>query len=211
MERDEGLRSLGQRLQAGLTVATSWRAEDIAQFVPGQADLVTISYVLGELAAPAQRSVVGAAWQSARKLLVIIEPGTPRGFANLLKAREQVTAAGGYSLAPCPRAEAHACPMQANDDWCHFAVRVERTGLHRRVKGGDLGHEDEKFCYFVASHEPLTTARSRVVRHPQQHGGHVQLTLCTSAGIQQRAVTRSNKTLYRAARKASWGDAWPES
>jgi ribosomal protein RSM22 (predicted rRNA methylase) len=94
---------------------------------------------------------------------------------------------------------------------------VERTSLHRQLKGGTLGYEDEKFSYLVAARPEViadkdSPAYSRLVRHPGKHSGHVQLTLCTPQGlIENRTVARSSKIAYKAARKAEWGDAWPES
>ncbi len=47
------------------------------------------------------------------------------------------------------------------------------------------------------------------VRHPLKHPGHVRFTLCMPDGLQQPTISKSQKSLYRAARKAEWGDAWP--
>ncbi len=93
-------------------------------------------------------------------------------------------------------------------DWCHFAVRVERTRLHRHLKGGSLGYEDEKFCYLVAMRGGARPAGARVVRHPEVQAGRVTVQLCTPAGLDRRVVTRRSAE-WRAARKASWGDRWP--
>ena len=73
-----------------------------------------------------QIEVLKKAWDAA-KVLVIVEPGTPRGFENILKAREQLIQWGGKMIAPCPHVK--QCPMK--DKWCHFSVRLERTREHR--------------------------------------------------------------------------------
>ena len=100
--------------------------------------------------------------------------------------------------------------MAAAGDWCHFAQRLERTSIHRRIKSGALGHEDEKFSYVVFSREPFAAAAARIVRHPQKRGGHVQLTLCTPEGLRDRTIGKSRKEAYRRARKAAWGDPWSD-
>jgi ribosomal protein RSM22 (predicted rRNA methylase) len=88
-------------------------------------------------------------------------------------------------------------------------VRLDRSALHRRVKGGRLGHEDEKFSYVLASRAPVTPAGGRVLRHPVTRKGLVQLEVCDSAGSAGRVVvTRRDPIAYRAARDASWGDTW---
>ncbi len=168
-------------------------------------DLVVISYAIGELSTRSVTRLISSAWEAAR-VLVIVEPGTPKGFGHVLDVRNAMISAGAKLIAPCPHHE--ECPLAAAGDWCHFAERVERSAIHRRVKSAALGYEDEKFSYVVAAKDPVVRPAARVVRHPQVHGGHMQLTLCTAKGLQQATITRSQKALYRAARKARWGDAW---
>lgn len=170
-------------------------------------DLIIISYALGEMASSALEQVLPRAWNSAQKFLVLIEPGTKRGFAAINAARTVLIQQGAGILAPCPHRE--VCPMAAAGDWCHFSQRLERTAEHRRIKGASLGYEDEKFSYLIATRLELSPAQARIVRHPQKHSGHVQLELCTKAGIlEKRTVTKSDREGYKHARHAEWGDQW---
>jgi ribosomal protein RSM22 (predicted rRNA methylase) len=212
VERDSGLIGLGRQLCASSDSRALRRAEWIQADLNGKLaeealDLVVASYSLGELS-PAQRSpCLRQAWQRTRKLLVLIEPGTRAGFGCIHQARSELIALGVTLLAPCPHGL--ACPMAAAGDWCHFAARVERTAMHRRIKGGELGHEDEKFSYLAATPLKANPAEQRIVRHPAYHSGFVELQLCSADGISKRTIGRSKKTEYRAARRAAWGDAWP--
>jgi ribosomal protein RSM22 (predicted rRNA methylase) len=217
IERDVELVSLGKRLLAASPSATAkeswWFELDLANLATSKKtelayELVVISYALGEFTSVRQQELMSMVWTMTRDLLVLIEPGTPRGFANVLAARKALGALGAHILAPCPRCEPHPCPMAEIDDWCHFAQRVERTSLHRALKGGELGYEDEKFSYVVLSRQPITTATARVVRHPIIRKGHVELQLCTPVGLARLTVGKSQKERYRAARKAKWGDAF---
>jgi ribosomal protein RSM22 (predicted rRNA methylase) len=172
-------------------------------------DLVVISYTLGELPQAAIEAVLNKAWKCAAKFLVVIEPGTRRGFAAINAARSSLIANASAILAPCPHH--FTCPMAAAGDWCHFSQRVERTSQHRQLKGGALGYEDEKFSYLIAAKSAVPSTGARIVRHPGKHSGHVKLALCTENGqIEHRTITRSNKEAYKRARKAEWGDAWLE-
>ena len=112
---------------------------------------------LGE---PERSRLVEKAWEATSRALLLVEPGTPAGFEIIRAAREQLIAAGAFIGAPCPHET--PCPMAAGD-WCHFAVRVERTRLHRQAKGGDLGYEDEKFS-FVASENTLPENTDELVK-----------------------------------------------
>jgi ribosomal protein RSM22 (predicted rRNA methylase) len=150
--------------------------------------------------------MVRAAWMKSGSLLAIIEPGTPQGFRRVHAARALLLESGGHIVAPCPHAG--TCPMFATGDWCHFAVRLERTAEHRRLKSGALGYEDEKFSYIVVSTEQVGLPESRVLRHPLIHPGHMRLTLCRPERSESRTITRSQKPLWRYARKLSWGDEW---
>ncbi len=169
-------------------------------------DLVLASYSLGELTAAAQEQVIASAWEAARSALVLIEPGTPRGFEVMANAREQLLSAGARLAAPCPH-EA-ACPMRTAGDWCHFSARVERTSEHRRLKQAELGYEDEKFSYLVATRLVPEVPAARIVRHPMRHSGFAKLQLCARGKLETETVTRSQKEKYRAAKRAEWGSGW---
>ena len=93
-------------------------------------------------------------------------------------------------------------------DWCHFSERLERSSLHRRLKSGELGYEDEKFSYVVASRLAARKAAARIVRHPAARKGYVELQLCAPDGLRKETVTRSQGEEYKRARKAEWGEEW---
>ncbi len=171
------------------------------------ADLITVSYVLKELTAAARTELVDAA-AAAGQAVVIVEPGTPDGYARIIEARDRLIAAGLTIAAPCPHSD--ACPIAPGSDWCHFSARVSRSSLHRQVKGGSLSHEDEKFSYVVATRFPTAPAAARITRRPQIRKGQVLLELCTrEEGLARSTVTKRHGELYRAARNIAWGDPWP--
>nr|WP_200823127.1 small ribosomal subunit Rsm22 family protein [Actinacidiphila yanglinensis] len=174
------------------------------------ADLVTVSYVLGELT-PADRAAVVAAATAATSpggVLLVAEPGTPDGYARIIAARDRLVADGLTVLAPCPHSG--TCPITGTD-WCHFAARVPRSALHRQVKGGTLPYEDEKFSYVAATRAAAAApAPARIVRHPQTRKGQVLLDLCAASGdLTRTTVSKRQGPLYRAVRDARWGDPWP--
>ncbi|MFJ6791443.1 small ribosomal subunit Rsm22 family protein [Streptomyces angustmyceticus] len=198
---------LGRELAAGTLPGTEWRRQTIGAglTVPDGTDLVTVSYVLGELRPDDRRAVVAAA--AAATAVVLIEPGTPDGYLRIREARTQLTEAGLRIVAPCPHSG--ACPIVPGEDWCHFAARVSRSSLHRQVKGGSLPYEDEKFSYVAATTLDAAPAPARITRKPQLRKGQVLLDLCTARdGLQRTTVTKRHGTHYREARDASWGDSW---
>ncbi|MFJ3755660.1 small ribosomal subunit Rsm22 family protein [Streptomyces sp. NPDC090080] len=185
-----------------------WRRARIgAALTIESTDLVTVSYVLNELDEAARGALVDAAATAAGSV-VIVEAGTPAGYARIIEARERLVAAGFRIAAPCPHSA--ACPIVPGTDWCHFSVRVSRSSLHRQVKGGSLAYEDEKFSYVAATRLPAVPAPARVVRRPQIRKGQVLLDLCETDGrLARTTVTKRHGDLYKAARDADWGDAWP--
>ncbi|HEY9441295.1 MAG TPA: small ribosomal subunit Rsm22 family protein, partial [Streptomyces sp.] len=204
--------ALGRELAAASGIPglrdAEWRRTRIGTGIELEpADLVTISYVLKELTPRAAAELADAA-AAAAQAVVIVEPGTPDGYARIIAARDRLIAAGMSVAAPCPHSG--ACPIEPGTDWCHFAARVSRSSLHRQVKGGSLSHEDEKFSYVVATRFPAQPVRARVIRRPQIRKGQVLLELCTrDEGLRGATVSKRQGTLYRDARDTAWGDAWP--
>lgn len=195
MERD---RALAKEARAFLPGAT-WMEADAARVERfPERDLVMAAYSLGEIGAP----IAARLWQAARVALVVVEPGTPKGFALIRAIREELLAAGAHIAAPCPGPV--PCPM-AGADWCHFAARVERSSLHRRLKGGELNYEDEKYSYVAFTRQAYATAAARVVRRPQHHAGWIELQVCAAAGLETRRVTKRDREAFREARHVTWG------
>ncbi|MFH9659766.1 small ribosomal subunit Rsm22 family protein [Streptomyces sp. NPDC017248] len=202
--------ALGRELAAARPALTDarWRRARIgADLTLDDTDLVTVSYVLNELTQTDRAALVDAAARAARSV-VIVEAGTPAGYARVIEARDRLIRAGFRIAAPCPHSA--ACPIAPGTDWCHFAARVGRSSLHRQVKGGSLAYEDEKFSYVAATRLPAAPAAARVVRRPQIRKGQVLLDLCESGErLDRTTVTKRHGDLYKAARDAAWGDAWP--
>jgi ribosomal protein RSM22 (predicted rRNA methylase) len=172
---------------------------------PGdEADLVIVSYVLGELAPGTLGNAIDRFWGSATDTLIVVEPGTTAGYERILAVRDHAIRAGGTVLAPCPHDA--ACPLPPGD-WCHFSVRLPRTRTHRTAKAAERGFEDEKLAYVVLARNPHARAGARILRRPELHGGHVVLDLCTTQGLERRTVSKRDGTSYKQARKAGWGDA----
>ena len=74
------------------------------------------------------------------------------------------------------------------------------------MKGGELGHEDEKFSYVALAREPVDLPAARIIRHPQHRPGLIEIETCTAAGLRSERIAKRDRDRFRAARKAAWGD-----
>lgn len=165
-------------------------------------DLVLMSYSLGEMPNPGE--IVKAAWAATQKFLVLIEPGTPKGYELIMTMRDTLLAEGAYMVAPCPNAL--PCPM-SHGDWCHFPARVERSKLHMQLKGGTLGYEDEKFSYLIMAKQASALPRARIISNPAHHKGHMESRVCTDGTIADIVISKRDGEAYKRAKKSRWGDA----
>ena len=76
------------------------------------------------------------------------------------------------------------------------------------MKEASLPYEDAKLSYVVLSRFPsVAVPWARVLRHPWHGKGHVDLRLCTEAGIVPRTVGRSAGAGWKLARKLEWGSS----
>lgn len=209
LEREAAMRAVGSELMragGGALAAASWQEWDaLSGGELPRADMVCEGYMLGELSESDRLPAAQRIFAAADKMALFIEPGTPQGFANLAAVRKHLAGLGAHVAAPCP-AGAKDCPM-AGEDWCHFTVRVQRTKLHKQLKGGDAPYEDEKFCFLALTKEaPEAACSARVLRHPQIAPGRITLTLCESGAVQNRMVTKKDP-LWKQVRKIHAGDS----
>lgn len=205
VEREKNMLSLAGRFcDAGGFKAELIRSDARTFETTEKFDLVTVSYALNEMDKASREKLLDKLSEYTNKLLLIVEPGTPAAF-NLQKEIRRYMAAKGRSLiAPCPGNT--VCSLPEND-WCHFSCRVQRSKLHKFVKGGDSPFEDEKYTYSAFCFDgSLTACKARVLRHPITDKGKVFLSLCTDNGIKSQTVFKSDKELYKTARKSICGD-----
>lgn len=203
-------RAYGETLAADARLPrVTWRIADVAAQATEQVydeaprDLVTLAYVLNELAPELRSPVLQRLWRATADTLVIVEPGTPGGWQRILAARRQLIADGAHVIAPCPHGL--ACPLEP-PDWCHFAQRLARSRLHRQAKSADVPWEDEKFSYVAVSRAPAPLAAPRIIARPRRASGLVTLKLCRPDGSAgEQPISRRDGALYKHARRGDWG------
>jgi ribosomal protein RSM22 (predicted rRNA methylase) len=168
------------------------------------ADLVVASYMIGEIGDAERKALAELMWAKTRDTLLVVEPGTPAGYARILALRTQLIGLGAHVAAPCPHHD--KCPLVA-PDWCHFTQRLPRSRAHQQIKGAELPFEDEKFAYVALAREPVTRHPARVLAQPVVTKVEVSAKLCTAGGLVMARMPRRAKADYAAARRWRWGDA----
>jgi ribosomal protein RSM22 (predicted rRNA methylase) len=168
------------------------------------ADLVVASYMIGEVGEAEQAALAALMWEKTRDTLLVVEPGTPAGYARIIMLREQLIAAGAHVAAPCPHDG--KCPL-VPPDWCHFSQRLPRSRAHKQVKGAELPFEDEKFAYVALTRAADAQRPARVLAQPAVNKVEITAKLCTPEGLSLTKVPRRAKADYAAARRWRWGDA----
>ena len=169
------------------------------------ADLVMTSYMIGEIGDAEQRALAEAMWAKTRDTLLVVEPGTPAGYARIIALRAHLIGLGAHVAAPCPHDG--QCPLQP-PDWCHFSQRLQRSRAHMQVKGAEVPFEDERFSYVALMRAPVEGQRlSRVLAQPDVSKVEITAKLCTPEGLSFTKVPRRAKADYAAARRWRWGDA----
>jgi ribosomal protein RSM22 (predicted rRNA methylase) len=195
------LRSSASATEGG-SASTKLEASDHA----GSFDLILAGYAFAELPAQTRERVLASLWTVCSGLLVIVEPGTPSGFATILACRTALIASGARIVAPCPAD--HVCPIAA-PDWCHFAERLSRSRAHMRAKDASVPFEDEKFSYLAVARDGIDIApiEARILAMPHATKPGVRLKLCTASGLADRVVLKRDKPAYKAISRKSWGDS----
>lgn len=208
LESSEEMLKKGQELasfcEATVLKEAKWIQQDLKKpFELPKADLAIFSYVLSEIDCT---DLILDLYRSG-VVVLIVEPGTPKGFSKILSLRGRLIQEGAQIAAPCPH---HlACPKP---NWCHFPARVERTKIHKFLKEGSLGYEDEKYSYLAISSLKPRSMMGRVVEKPLKLSGHVKLTLCTSEGnLEKKTISRSQKEFYKKARDVDWSSSFPNN
>ncbi|MFT3986789.1 small ribosomal subunit Rsm22 family protein [Aestuariivirga sp.] len=168
-----------------------------------KADLVIAAYALAEIPLNRMPEAADALWARAQETLVLVEPGTPSGFARIRATRERLLRLGASVIGPCPHE--NTCPLEGAD-WCHFSVRLPRSRAHMHAKAATVPFEDEKFAWAAFSRERAAASPPRIIAPPVYTKAALALRLCTEQGIAMRHVPRRDKDAFRSVRHLGWGD-----
>ena len=210
LEGSPAIRAQGAALMQHASLSgADWLDADLLAPLPDlSADLVTLAYVLDELAPEKRSMLIRELWARTSGLLLVVEPGTPAGWQRILSARDVLIAEGAHIAAPCP----HALPCGITPpDWCHFARRVARSRLHRQAKNADVPWEDEKFIYIAGTRLAPQPAPSRVLAPPRTASGQIRMKLCApDTSVAEHLITRRDGAAFKTARRLDWGDEGPE-
>ena len=161
-----------------------------------QYDAVFASYAVNEFVD--KETALKKIFELSSRYVFIIEPGTPRGYENILSAKRIAENFGAHAIFPC---SSEKCSL-SKGDWCHFSVRVHRSKNHITIKNGCLPYEDEKFCFAIFSKNTSDlSCKNIIIKRPIKRSGHIIFDICTSNGICRKTVP--NRKLKE---KFDWGD-----
>lgn len=204
LERENSMISVGKKLMENTKLKNvNWKKFDVLEDEIDKTDLIVSSYMINELPENEIEQIAKKLWEATKKVLIIIEPGTPIGFNNILRIRNVLLKQGANIIAPCPHQ--NDCQLDIND-WCSFYVRVSRSSIHKASKKGQLGYEDEKFSYIAVSKNKNLISSDRILRHPQIFQGYIKLKVCTQYGIKEIILSKKDGEIYKKAKKLDAGD-----
>jgi len=187
--------------------AARWHVGDLralADINAPRSDLVVLGHVLGEIAPDERVALVTNAWLRCSGVLLIVEPGTPEGFAVVRAARAIALGLSGTTLAPCPHDQ--PCPLQ--NDWCHAPQRIVRPGFQRVARAAPGQWEENKFSYCAIGRMPgAQPVWARVLREPQSNKAYAQVELCSHDGITRPRALKRDRAAFRIVRDLAWGTA----
>lgn len=175
VEKSLEMMAVGHQCQTALRAASApvppvqW-SRKLSRSASGH-DLVVASYVLAELRTPAERrSIVEALWARTTGVLLLVEPGTPVGSANIREARTQILAKERISSTIAHAAEAVAereegMTAASGGGAAATGGAARQTGVHVVApcphEGGCPMDGTDSWCHF-AQRFRRTTSQKRI-------------------------------------------------
>ena len=206
-EREDAMQKMGKKIfdnYDNISKKSNWNKFDICKDVLKEKyDLVIVSYMLNEISDEKKDIIVEKLWNMFDKMLLIVEPGTMKGYNNVINAKKKLIEKGGKIVAPC---RSNECRLPKND-WCNFSCRVQRTKIHKELKNGNVPYEDEKYIYIAITKEDINEIdKKRILRHPMIYSGFVKLKVCDRDEIKEITISKKDKEKFKIVRKSKVGD-----
>ena len=204
IEADERFAAVAKELAPNLPFAADVRRQSVSDPLE-KSDLLIAGYVLAELPVDSVARAALHLWQACEGVLVLVEPGTPQGFARILSCRDALLKVGANLIGPCTHNG--ACPMQGGD-WCHFKTRLARSRAHMHAKGGTVPFEDEAFSWLAVARFAVQREEARIMAPPKGSKVGITFNLCCASGLQDEMIASRDKATYKRVKKFKWGDGF---
>jgi ribosomal protein RSM22 (predicted rRNA methylase) len=201
---------------SGMEIDISWEPDSLRSDFGSKNkkfDLVIIGSVLNELTEEERIKVVSRAFTQCSGVLVIVEPGTPKG-AKIVEEAYKTFENKNFLVAPY----LENTFIEGDDHWIHFAQRFIRPEFQRRVRqqmrisslmASDW--EETKYSYIALSkYQPQKTAWGRLLAPIKKQKAWFDITVLTAKGIEKLQVFKRDKEKYNLVRKLKWGDTLKE-
>ncbi|MGI8419463.1 MAG: small ribosomal subunit Rsm22 family protein [Candidatus Levyibacteriota bacterium] len=190
----------------------SWKQHDLRDGIADNEkvyDLIIIANVLNELNQTAQEKIIGQAFNKCAGVLLVIEPGTPRG-SEVVSAVAQKLSKVGNLLAPYIANTF----VQDSDYYLHFPQRFIRPDFQRRIrqhmrvdaaKASDW--EEAKYSYVAISRMASEKEQwGRCVGQVHIQKGFLEVPVLRAEGVTKIKIMKRNKEKFSYAKRLRWGD-----
>lgn len=189
----------------------NWKNRDLRKGIDEDGnsyDLIIIANVLNELTPAVQENLIGQALNLCNGLLVIIEPGTPRG-SQIVSSVAQKLSKAGTLLAPYIANTF----VEDNDYYLHFPQRFIRPEFQRRIRqqmresskmASDW--EESKYSYVAISKFPARKSYwARIVGKTEIRKGFLEVPVITAEEIVKLKVMKRDREAYAFMKRLRWG------
>jgi ribosomal protein RSM22 (predicted rRNA methylase) len=206
--------TVGQQIlqEAQIPVEVRWQQESLRSDFGSKNqkyDLVIISSLLNELEEPIRKKVLDRAFSQCSGMVVIVEPGTPQGYAVIASLYKQFDFPH-FLIAPY----IENTFVEPKDGWLHFPQRFIRPEFLRRVRqqmresslmASDW--EEAKYSYIaIGKYQTQKPGWGRIVSPVKKQKAWFDLSILTAQGIQKLQVFKRDKDKYNFVKKLSWGE-----
>jgi ribosomal protein RSM22 (predicted rRNA methylase) len=214
LDEDKDFISFGKLIieNSKITHYVNWKSCDVRLGIEeneSSYDLVIIANVLNELTSGAQEKLIGQAFNLCNGLLIIIEPGTPRG-SKIVSSVAQKLHKAGILLAPYIANTF----IEDADYYLHFPQRFIRPEFQRRIRqqmrtrtemASDW--EESKYSYVAISKFPVEKNYwARTVGEPEIQKGFLEIPVITAENLTKIKVMKRDNEAFTFAKRLRWGE-----
>lgn len=220
IDRDTYFLSLAEEIHYGakLDIDVKWVHQTIEDWTTSSEtntyDLIIVSSVVNELTKGVKEQLLGTLSHRSRGIVVVLEPGTPRGFQVIQSVAEYIS-----TKSPLVAPYIKNTFVSSDEYWIHFPQRFLRPEFQRRIRqsmrDSDLmasDWEETKFSYVAWGNVPIEkTFWGQSIGDVQKYHGYLIIPVLTADGIVKARVMKRNKGIYAAAKNIRWGELIKEN